>query len=278
MRRNFGVTSANSQLSRAEPVVDFGAFHHMSSIPQEIQRGHMMRTFVMLGVAMLFSTTSAAAQNAREFPLPNRPVSRIVAPRWVDEEDRDAFGEAEKVMAVLGIKAGQRVADIGAGDGYYVRHLSDRVGATGLVYGQDIEPRYLELLRDRVTSSGWRNVSVVEGTPGDPRLPAASIDVALMIHMYHEISDPFALLHRLSPAFRAGGRLAILDQDGPTDRHGTPPRLLACELGALGYVRVRRDEMPDGAYLITFRAPDAANRTKDAADVRARVAAANCRP
>jgi len=239
---------------------------------------------VCLTLAAAGTAQSAAAQSgtapsaAREFPTPNRPISRIVAPRWIDEVDRDAFGEAEKVMDILNIRAGQRVADIGAGDGYYVRHLSERVGARGLVYGQDIEPRYLAMLRERVADAKWSNVEVIAGTPGDPALPAASIDVALMIHMYHEISDPYALLYRLATAFRAGGRLAILDQDAPTDRHGTPPRLLICELGAVGYSRVRRDDMPDGAYVITFRAPDATNRPRDAADVRARVAAANCRP
>lgn len=237
-----------------------------------------------LGLAGTASAQTTAAQTASaqtaaaEFPAPNRPVSRIVAPRWIAENDRDAFGEAEKVMNILNIRAGQRVADIGAGDGYYVRHLSERVGARGLVYGQDIEPRYLSMLRERVADAKWTNVEVIAGTPGDPALPAASIDVALMIHMYHEISDPYALLYRLAPAFRAGGRLAILDQDAPTDRHGTPPRLLICELGAVGYSRVRRDEMPDGAYVVTFRAPDAASRPRDAAEVRARVAAANCRP
>jgi len=237
-----------------------------------------------LTLAAAAAAQSAAAQSgtapsaAREFPTPNRPISRIVAPRWIDEVDRDAFGEAEKVMDILNIRAGQRVADIGAGDGYYVRHLSERVGARGLVYGQDIEPRYLAMLRERVADAKWTNVEVIAGTPGDPALPAASIDVALMIHMYHEISDPYALLYRLATAFRAGGRLAILDQDAPTDRHGTPPRLLICELGAVGYSRVRRDDMPDGAYVITFRAPDTNTRPRDAADVRARVAAANCRP
>jgi len=241
-------------------------------------------TLAAAGTAQSAAAQSGTAQSgtaqsaAREFPTPNRPISRIVAPRWIDEVDRDAFGEAEKVMDILNIRAGQRVADIGAGDGYYVRHLSERVGARGLVYGQDIEPRYLAMLRERVADAKWSNVEVIAGTPGDPALPAASIDVALMIHMYHEISDPYALLYRLATAFRAGGRLAILDQDAPTDRHGTPPRLLICELGAVGYSRVRRDDMPDGAYVITFRAPDATNRPRDAADVRARVAAANCRP
>lgn len=221
----------------------------------------------------------AAAQPVAtdSFPRPDRPVSRIVAPRWIAEDDRDAYGEAELVLDVLRIRAGARVADIGAGDGYYVRHLTERVGPSGVVYGQDIEPRYLALLRQRVAESGWDNVRVVQGTAGDPALPDSSIDVALMIHMYHEIAEPYALLHRLAPSFRAGGRLAVLDQDAPTDRHGTPPRLLACELGALGYVRMRREEMPDGAYLIIFRAPDASQRTRSAADVRARVLRADCR-
>ena len=233
---------------------------------------------VPLLLSLSWRAVEAQGSGTDSFPAPARPVSRIVAPRWIAEDDRDAFGEAEIVMELLRVRPGQRIADIGAGDGYYVRHLSERVGPSGLVYGQDIEPRYLGLLRARVAEAGWTNVVVVEGTAGDPRLPAGGIDVALMIHMYHEISEPFALLHRLSPAFRDGGRLAILDQDAPTDRHGTPPRLLACELRAMGYDRLRTDTMPDGAYLMTFRAPDAARRTRDAADVRARVAAARCRP
>jgi len=234
----------------------------------------------LTGLLLLAPLTPAAGQGTRidSFPLPNRPVSRIVAPRWIAEEDRDSYGEAETVLRLLQIGPGTRVADIGAGDGYYVAALAARVGPTGMVYGEDIEPRYLRLLRDRQAEEGWKNVQVIEGTPGDAKLPPASIDVALMIHMYHEITAPFELLHRLAPAFRAGGRLAILDIDAPTDRHGTPPRLLVCELQAMGYLRVRREEMADGAYLMIFSAPDAVRRTTSAQDVRARVAKANCRP
>ncbi len=228
---------------------------------------------------MLLSALSGVlpAQVADSFPRPDRPVSRIVAPRWIAEERRDAFGEADSVMRALRIGPGTRVADIGAGDGYYVQRLSERAGPEGLVFGEDIESRYLAMLRDRVEQAGWTNVRVIEGREDDPALPPGSIDVALMIHMYHEITSPFALLHRLAPAFRAGGRLAVLDVDAPTDQHGTPPRLLACELEALGYSRVRRQVMADGAYLMIFRAPDAATRTTGAADVRARVSKANCR-
>lgn len=233
----------------------------------------MRRALIGLAAVARVATAQALPD---DFPRPARPISQIIAPRWIDEADRDAYGEATRVMELLAIRAGDRVADIGAGDGYYVRHLSARVGSRGMVYGQDIEPRYLALLRARVAEAGWTNVQVVEGSAGDPQLPPSSIDVALMIHMYHEISEPFALLHRLAPAFRSGGRLAILDQDAPTNFHGTPPRLLACELGALGYTRLRTDAMADGAYLMTFRAPDARTRSRDAADVRARVTAARC--
>lgn len=244
---------------------------------------HSLRAFarrstpLLAGLVVATPALRAQPTSTDSFPRPDRPVSRIVAPRWVAEDRRDAFGEAEQVMTALGIGPGMRVADIGAGDGYYVQRLSERVGPTGLVFGEDIEPRYLALLRARVESAGWKNVRVIEGTAGDPAIPTGSIDVALMIHMYHEITEPFALLHRLAPAFRAGGRLAVLDLDGPTDQHGTPPRLLACELGALGYTRVRREAMADGAYLIIFRAPDAATRTASASEVRARVAKAGCR-
>lgn len=236
-----------------------------------------MRLPILLVVVAAVPSLRAQGTSVDSFPLPDRPVSAIVAPRWIAEERRDDFGEAERVMRELRIGAGTRVADIGAGDGYYVARLAGRVGPGGLVFGEDIEPRYLALLRERVERAGWRNVRVIEGAPDDPRLPPASVDVALMIHMYHEITSPFALLHRLSPALRPGGRLAVLDVDAPTDRHGTPPRLLICELGALGYRRQRRVEMADGAYLLIFTAPDEARRTRSAAEVRERVAAARCR-
>ena len=236
-----------------------------------------VRATVLAPMIALVLVPARARAQSELFPRPDRPVSSIVAPRWVDEDRRDALGEADRVMEFLRIGRGTRVADIGAGDGYYVARLAERVGPTGLVFGEDIEPRYLDLLRERVESGGWKNVRVIEGTPDNPALPAASIDVAIMIHMYHEITEPFALLHRLAPSFRAGGRLAVLDVDGPTDRHGTPTRLLACELGALGYVKQGQKTMADGAYVMVFSAPTSAERTTSAADVRARVAKAQCR-
>ena len=168
----------------------------------------------------------AAVADTLRFPAPDRPVSRIVAPRWTGEDERDHFDEAARVIALAGVRPGMTVADIGAGDGYYVARLSPVVGATGRVLGEDIMPDYLDLLRRRVAHDGLRNVDVVLGSPDDPRLPPRAVDAALLIHMYHEITRPFDLLWHLSAAMKPGGTVAILDQDGPTDRHGTPPALL----------------------------------------------------
>ena len=207
------------------------------------------------------------------FPAPDRPVSRIVAPRWTGEDERDHFDEAARVIALAKVRAGMTIADIGAGDGYYVARLSPVVGATGRVLGEDIMPAYLDLLRRRVAHDGLRNVDVILGAPDDPRLPQGAVDAALLIHMYHEITRPFELLWHLSASMKPGGTVAILDQDGPTDRHGTPPALLTCELATLGFAAVNRTTLGDGTYVALFTAPAA---PLSPATVRARLSTTPC--
>lgn len=202
---------------------------------------------------------------ASAFPSPTRPVADIVAPRWSDEDDRDDVGEFERVVRLAKIRRGQRVADIGAGDGYYVTRLSPLVGATGQVFGQDIIPDYLTILQQRVRRDGLGNVQVVRGDPHDPRLPTGGVDVAVMIHMYHEIEQPFALLWNLATAMRPGGRLVILDLDRPTFGHGTPPALLRCELAAVGYTQLSFTNTAPSEYVAIFAAPDSATRPAPAA-------------
>ncbi len=197
---------------------------------------------------------------ADAFPLPTRAVADIVAPRWSNEDDRDDIGEAERLMALVDAREGMHVADIGAGDGYYVARLSARVGPTGRVYGEDIVPRYIELLAARARQSDWTNVEVVRGEAHDPRLPDSTLDVAILIHMYHEISQPFGLLWNLATAMKPGGKVIIMDLDRPTWGHGTPLALLRCEVEAVGYrvTDVKRD-VP-GEYIAVFTAPDVATR------------------
>jgi len=223
-------------------------------------------------------TAFARGLPADSFPPPSRRFSEIVAPRWTDETSRDATNEAETVMRALGVRPGMRVADVGAGDGYYVIRLAQRVGPTGRVYGQDIIPDYLTLLAKRVKDEQLGNVTVVRGDAHDPRLPrdtADQIDAVTMIHMYHEVTDPYALLWNLAHSLKPGALVGILDMTFPTDRHGTPPWLLDCELGVVGYRKVRQQETGTDEYLAIFRAP-VRDSIRSPAAIRAAVRGGAC--
>lgn len=202
----------------------------------------------------------AAGLPADSFPAPERPTSDIVAPRWTDEGERDGVREAQLVMDAMWITRGMTVADVGAGDGYYVMRLADRVGPTGRVYGQDIVPEYLQLLSERVRNAKLGNVTVVRGDAHDPRLPAGTVDAAILVHMYHEVTDPFALLWNLASALKPGAAVGILDTTNPTDRHGTPLSLLDCELASIGYTKVRVAMLKPDEYLAIYRSPALADR------------------
>lgn len=223
-------------------------------------------------------TAFARGLPADSFPPPSRRFSDIVAPRWTDETTRDATNEAETVMNALGVRAGMRVADVGAGDGYYVIRLAQRVGPSGRVFGQDIMPDYLALLAKRVKDEKLGNVTVVRGDAHDPRLPrdaADRVDAVTMIHMYHEVTDPYALLWNLAHSLKPGALVGILDMTFPTDRHGTPPWLLECELGVVGYRQVRQQETGADEYLAIFRAP-AADSLRSPAAIREAVRGGAC--
>ena len=193
---------------------------------------------------------------ASAFPTPSRPVARIVNDTWHDEQSRDKVGEAERVMNLLSVKPGLTVADIGAGSGYYTVRLAKRVGPEGHVYAEDVVPEYLERLAQRVRSEGLTGtVTLVRGDPHDPQLPAGSVDIALLVHMYHEVQQPYGLLWNLRPALRTGAQVAVVDARKQTEVHGTPPDLLRCELAAVGYPETGFYDLQEGTYLAIFAPP-----------------------
>src|SRR5215831_19970590 len=186
----------------------------------------MMRLTIGVVFAAAF-TISGAAQDfiaqsgvpAVALPNPDRPVADIVSPIWHDEKERDDAGEPGQLMRLLGIKSGMTVADIGAGSGYHVVRLSPIVGANGRIIAEDVTPEYLNSLRSRVRELGLQNVIVSPGEPHDPRLPPGSVDVAILVHMYHEIAQPYALLYNLVPALKPDARVGIVDAFKATSRH-----------------------------------------------------------
>lgn len=194
----------------------------------------------------------ALLMGAAPLPRPARPVSPVVSRAWGQEAARDRVGEAADVIRIAGIRAGMAVADIGTGDGYYVLRVAPVVGSQGRVYAQDLALSALDRVRERVRSAGLQNVRYVQGRQTSARLPAASVDVALMVHMYHEIEQPYLLLDRLRASLKPGGRVVIVDLDRPSDVHGMPKKLLICEVKAVGYELVGVTDIVQG-YVAVFR-------------------------
>ncbi len=208
---------------------------------------------LMLGGCDWLGPESDRPPTAEDFPKAARPVAPADSTRFSDEESRDKLNEADDVMARAGVEEGMTVADIGTGDGYYTVRLAAKVGPRGRVLAQDIQPKVIERLADRVARDQLDNVSIKLGASDDPRLPANSFDRVFLIHMYHEIGEPYALMWRLRPALRKGGEVVIVDADRPTNQHGTPPKLLFCELEAVGYKLVSFAENPNiGGYFARF--------------------------
>ena len=149
--------------------------------------------------------------------------------------DRDKKLQIDRVMDLLGITAGKNVADIGAGSGWFTVRAARRVGATGAVLAEDINPLAIEYIGKRVLKEDLPNVRTVLGSADDPRLPSGSVDAVLMLKVYHEIAHPEAFLKALKPALRAGGKIGIIDRNGNGANHGLDHDVVVKEMAAAGF-------------------------------------------
>jgi len=183
--------------------------------------------------------------DAQQFPHAYRPVSSLGSTAFSTEQVRDDRSEAQSVMDLAAIRPGMTVADIGAGEGYYTIRLANRVGNQGRVLAQDIDEDALRRLGNRVERERLDNVSIKLGSPDDPGLPTRSFDRIFLVHMYHEVAEPYAFLWRLFPALNENGQIIVVDTDRPTDEHGIDPQLLFCEFAQVGFRLVEFERKPE---------------------------------
>jgi SAM-dependent methyltransferase len=208
------------------------------------------------GRAQEVTYLAAAGAPAKSFPAPQRAVADIVSPTRSTEKQRDGMDESGQIVRLMELKAGMTVGDVGAGSGYHTVRLSPVLGVQGQVIAQDVRRDYLQQLDQRIRRLKLRNVQLGLGQPHDPRLPPGSLDAAILVHMYHEVAQPYAFLYNLVPALKPGARVGIVDLDRPTAQHGTPLDLLRCELAAVGYRQTAVHMLRgDGAYLAIFSPP-----------------------
>jgi SAM-dependent methyltransferase len=171
---------------------------------------------------------------------------------------RDKKLQIDRVMKILGIGPGKSVADLGAGSGWFTVRAARKVGASGVVYAEEINPEAVKYIDDRAAKEKLANVKTVLGKPDDPKLAAGSVDAVLMLKMYHEIARPVAFVKALRPALKAGAKVGIIDRNGSgsgTD-HGVPMATVVQEMGAAGFKLVGTYDFTkaDGEdYFLVFR-------------------------
>jgi ubiquinone/menaquinone biosynthesis C-methylase UbiE len=183
----------------------------------------------LLGVGPAFSqATTAAEPRATSTPYTG-DLGRFEYP------DRDRKLQVDRVMDLLGITAGKNVADIGAGSGWFTVRASKRVGPTGAVLAEDINPLAIEYIGKRVAKENISNVRTVLGNPDDPRLPPESVDAVVLLKVYHEIAHPVEFMKKLKPALHAGAKVGIIDKNGNGANHGLDPKILEKEMDEAGF-------------------------------------------
>jgi SAM-dependent methyltransferase len=143
-----------------------------------------------------------------------REIARVMGhdgADWLERPERDAEEHTEKLVEQLEVHPGDVVADIGAGSGYFTRRLARRVAPGGKVLALDIQPEMLILLTNRMAAAGITNVTPILGTLTNPHLPAASVDLALMVDVYHEFDFPFEMMQGICQSLKPGGRVVFVE-------------------------------------------------------------------
>jgi SAM-dependent methyltransferase len=176
-----------------------------------------MRRTTAAAVACLLAAASLIAQTAAApgvHPVSGRRYANVMGwqgAEWLERSERGLEEEPDHALDALGALTGLTVADVGAGSGYFTVRLATRAGPKGRVYANDLQPEMLKLLGARLARENIRNVTLVQGTVDDPRLPASSIDLVLMVDVYHEFSEPQKMLRAIRAALKPGGRVVLLE-------------------------------------------------------------------
>jgi ubiquinone/menaquinone biosynthesis C-methylase UbiE len=175
-----------------------------------------------------------------------------------DDPARAAWQKPEELVAALGIRPGQCVADLGAGTGYFSRLLSAAVGPTGTVLAVDAEPNLVADLRKRAEREGTTNLTPVLASLDNPRLPAGLVDLVLIVDTYHHIDDRVAYLRRLQRVLRPSGRVAVVDWQkrplpvGPEMEHKLPREQVVDEMTSAGYRLAEEPAILPYQYFLIF--------------------------
>jgi len=202
---------------------------------------------------------------AEEFhPITHRRIAGVMGAAgadWLTRPERESDERPDLALDAIGIQKGSTVADIGAGVGYFTWRLAQRVGPAGVVYGEDIQQSMLDLLQKNMSARHVINVRPVLGTPEDPKLPKDSIDLVLLVDVYHEFSEPEKMLDRIRESMKSNGRIVFLEYRAEDpgvpirEEHKMTVSQVRAEVQPEGYKFDKTIEVLPQQHIIIFRKP-----------------------
>jgi len=143
-----------------------------------------------------------------------REIAQVMgheAADWLDRPERETEEAPSMLVKSLELKPGMTIADIGAGSGYLSFMMAKPVAPSGKVYAEDIQPEMLDIVRDKSRENGSKNVIPWLGSTTDPRLPSQSIDLMILVDVYHEFDKPYEMVSNMVKALKKGGRLVFVE-------------------------------------------------------------------
>ena len=162
--------------------------------------------------ALLLSAFVCCGQQVH--PVTKRRIAQVMGPGgadWLVRPERQEEEHPDQALDALKIAKGSTVADIGAGVGYFTWRLAERVGPEGIVYGEDIQQSMLDQLARNMKDRHITNVRPVLGDIDNPKLPKDSLDLIILVDVYHEFSEPIKMVDRMRESLKPGGRLVLLE-------------------------------------------------------------------
>ena len=180
---------------------------------------------------------------------------------WLEREEREREERGDLLLRELALQSGMTVADIGAGTGYYARRLSPLLGPSGTVYAVDVQPEMIRMLNSLAGKAGITNIRPVLASADNVKLPGESIDLAIMVDVYHELAYPSEVMDSLVRSMKSGGRIVFVEY------RAEDPAVDIKPLHKMSEVQVRREANAHGLtwertitalpiqHVIVFRKP-----------------------
>ena len=225
--------------------------------------GGVTRQYLFALLCVILPACAPPLAAEERHPVTGRRIAQVMGvggADWLVRPERELEEEPGKVIDEMQLRAGMVVADVGTGVGYFAERMAKKVGSSGKVLANDIQPEMLELLRQRLAQQKIRNVEPVLGDIDDPKLPPASCDYILLVDVYHEFSQPQKMLARMKEALKPTGRLVLVEyrKEDPAVpirfEHKMSVAEVRAELEAEGYQLDRISRVLPRQHIFFFKA------------------------